>query len=256
MTNKTFKHSGTTGDLIYSLPIVKYFGGGDFYLHLNQINWIGQHYYGSAPQGYHQGRMTTDDYKYLKDFMLYQDYISKFEPLDDTVGIHYNLDRFRKPFVGHPGNYVDLYAEVFGIKDPQQQKQLRITPWLTAPRDPKFEGKVIINRTGRWVPNEVNPHWAKWQGEGLDQNTLFIGHPEEYQQFKQHTGWTTEYLPCASLLEQATAINSAELFIGNQSAALAMAIGLGQHFWCEARRDLPAERNECYFHEQPKGHYF
>ena len=32
-----FKHSGTLGDIIYSLPIVKYFGGGEFYLHLHQI---------------------------------------------------------------------------------------------------------------------------------------------------------------------------------------------------------------------------
>ena len=36
---KTFKHSGTGGDLLYSLPLVKYLGGGEFYLHLNQIDW-------------------------------------------------------------------------------------------------------------------------------------------------------------------------------------------------------------------------
>ena len=256
MTNKTFKHSGTTGDLIYSLPIVKHFGGGDFYLHLDQINWIGQHFYGAAPQGYHQGRMTPEDFEYLKDFMLHQDYINSFEPMDTNIGITHNLDRFRKPFVGHPGNYVDLYANVFGITDAQEQQRLRTTPWLTAPYDQKFKGKVVINRTGRWVPNEVNQHWAKWQEEELDKDILFIGHPDEYKQFQQHTGWLTEYLPCATLLEQAIAINSAELFIGNQSAALAIAIGLGQHFWCEARRDLPSERNECYFPNQPKGHYF
>ena len=249
----TFKHSGTTGDLIYSLPIVRQFGGGDFYLHLDQINWIGQHYYGSPPQGYHQGRMNQGDFEFLRDFMLYQDYITSFEPYDNETSIRYNLDRFRKPFVGHPGNYVDLYCDVFGIDD---KEILRTTPWLTAPYDQQFKGKVIINRTGRWVPSELNMVWTKWREAGLDANTLFIGLPHEYEQFIQQTGWATEYLPCKTLLDQATAINSAELFIGNQSAALAIAIGLGQHFRCEARRDLPLDRNECYFPDQPRGSYF
>ena len=249
----TFKHSGTTGDLIYSLPIVKHFGGGAFYLHLDQINWIGQHFYGSPPQGYHQGRMNQADFDFLKDFIEYQDYITSFEPYDANTGITHNLDRFRKPFVGHPGNYVDLYCTVFGVKD---QQTLRTTPWLTAPYDEQFRGKVIVNCTGRWVPQETNPMYIKWLEAGLDANTLFIGLAHEYDAFVKQTGWATEYLPCNSLLEQATAINSAELFIGNQSAALAMAIGLGQHFRCEARRDLPLERNECYFPDQPNGSYF
>jgi hypothetical protein len=255
MTN-TFKHSGTTGDLIYSLPIVKHFGGGKFYLHLDQINYIGQYYYGSAPQGYHQGRMYQADYEYLKDFMEFQDYIDSFEVFDPNEGITHNLDRFRKPFVGHPGNYVDIYASVFGITDAEQQKSLRTTPWLTAPYDQKFKGKVVVNHTGRWVPQQTSPQWEAWAAEDLDRNTLFIGLPNEFEAFVRNTGWRTDYLPCATLLEQATAINSCELFIGNQSAALSIAVGLGQHFWCEARKDLPKERNECYFPEQPRGHYF
>ena len=43
---KTFKHSGTLGDIVYGLALTKYFGGGEFYLHLGQVDWIAQHYYG------------------------------------------------------------------------------------------------------------------------------------------------------------------------------------------------------------------
>jgi hypothetical protein len=252
----SYKHSGTTGDLIYSLPIIKHFGGGNFYLHLDQINNIGMHYYGSAPQGYHQGRMNQTDLEILKPLMEYQTYITEFRELRPTDEITHNLDRFRKPFVGHPGNYVDIYSEVFGIRNPQTKTTLRTQPWLTAPVSEDFAGHVIVNRTGRWVPQELNPKWAEWREQGLDQKALFIGHPNEYKDFMLQTRWRIEYWPTPDLLAVAEAINSADMFIGNQSAALAMAIGLGRPFWCEARRDLPVERNECYFPSQPNGNYF
>jgi len=99
MNKNNFKHSGAFGDLIYSLPMVKHFGGGGFYLHLGQLNWIGQHYYGSAPQEFHQGRLTLQDFDFMKSFMEAQDYISHFEILDASrTEITHNLDRFRPPF--------------------------------------------------------------------------------------------------------------------------------------------------------------
>jgi hypothetical protein len=58
------------------------------------------------------------------------------------------------------------------------------------------------------------------------------------------------------MLELAEVIAGAKLFIGNQSQALALAIGLGVPYHCEARQDLPLERNECYFPNQPNGNYF
>ena len=117
MSTNTFKHSGTLGDLIYSLPLVKHFGGGKFYLHLNQVDWIGQHYYGAKPNPFHQGRMNAQDYEFMKSFMRAQDYIEDFLPLDPkATEITHNLDKFRPLFVGHPGNYVDIYAHAFGSK--------------------------------------------------------------------------------------------------------------------------------------------
>ena len=255
----TYKHSGTLGDLIYSLPIVKHTGGGKFYLHMNQIDWIGKHYYGADPNPFHQGRMTLKDYEFMKTFMLAQPYIESFEPLDPKlIAITHNLDRFRPPFVGHPGNYVDLYATVFGFNDPALKEQLRTTPWLTAPSPQKPEGiSVIVNRTGRWVPGERNKLYDQWRSDGLDQEALFLGLANEYDDFVKLTGWTNcRYQPTSTLLEVADLIAGVGSFIGNQSVALSLAIGLGVEFWCEGRRDLPIERNECYFPRQPKGQYF
>ena len=84
-----------------------------------------------------------------------------------------------------------------------------------------------------------------------------MGLPEEYEAFKRATGWDIPYQPTTSLLEVAEYIAGADAFIGNQSVALSVAIGLGHpEIWCEARRDLPIERNECYFPEHPGIHYF
>lgn len=257
--SNTYKHSGTLGDLIYSLPVVSYTGGGKFYLHLNQIDWIGKHYYGADPSPFHQGRMTLKDYEFMKSFMLAQSYIESFEPLDTARHeVSHNLDRFRPPFVGHPGNYVDLYATVFGIREQAVQEQLRTTPWLTAPTPVTPEGiSAVINRTGRWVPSERNKAWDQWKEKGLDKESLFVGLPNEYDDFVRMTGWKDcRYHPTATLLDVANIIKGVGTFIGNQSVALSLAIGLGVEFYCEARRDLPTERNECYFPKQPGGRYF
>lgn len=225
---------------------------------MNQIDWIGKHYYGAEPNPFHQGRMTIKDYEFLKDFFLAQDYIESCEPMDPkTHAITHNLDRFRAPFVGHPGNYVDLYADVFNITDTEVKKQLRTTPWLTVPGTKSIEGKTtIVNRTSRWVPSERNKVYDDLKDKGVDKVSVFMGLPEEYEAFKKFSGWDLDYQPVKNLLEMAQYIAGAERFVGNQSVALSVAIGLGQEFYCEARRDLPIERNECYFPFQPKGNYF
>lgn len=252
-----FKHSGAFGDLIYSLPIVKHLGGGEFYLHLNQIDWVGQHYYGSKPNPFHQGRLTEADFEFMREFMLAQSYISKFETVTPKTEITHNLDRFRTLFVGHPGNYVDIYSVAFGIKEPEIRTTLRNTPWLSVPENKTVEERpIVINRTNRWIPQTPGEQWTKWQNEGFESKSVFVGLPQEYELFKKTIKWSIPYQPVNSMLELAQYIAGAELFIGNQSVALSLAIGLGTKFYCELRQDLPLERNECWFKDHPKGNYF
>lgn len=251
---KKFKHSGAFGDLIYSLPIVKHFGGGEFYVHLDQLNWIGQHYYGSTPNPFHQGRFTAKDVESLHGLLEAQEYITKVDILDpQTTEVTHNLDRFRKPFVGHPGNYVDIYADVFNVKD---KETLRNTPWLTVPEVKHCgERTIAVNRTHRWIPTELPSEWAGWKEEAAKE-CFFLGLPNEYEKFIKDTGWDIPYQETKDLLEMAQYIAGADQYIGNQSVGLALAIGLGTQFLCEIRRDLPMERNECYFPGHPKGEYF
>lgn len=243
--------------MIYSLPIVKHFGGGEFFLHLNQMNWIGQHYYGSLPTAFHRDRLNEKDYEFMQEFMEAQTYISKFGLLDKTTEITHNLDRFRPAFVGHPGNYVDIYSAAFGITNPDTQTLIRNTPWLTVPKPADLGGRTtVINRTERWLPTKLSPAWDDWRSKGAEELSVFVGLEHEYELFKLATGWNIPYMPTTNLLELASIIAGARRFVGNQSQCLALAIGLGLEFYCEARQDLPRERNECYFPGHPKGYYF
>lgn len=259
MRQKSFKHSGTLGDLIYSLPLVKHLEGGEFYLHLNQIGTISKNIYGVEPPPFHQGRMNLKDHDFMQSFMAAQPYISKFATLDPrSTEITHNLDRFRPLFATHPGNYVDCYARAFGIQDQATQSQLRQTPWITVP-DPCDLGErnIVINRTERWVPAQLSNIWADWKQQGVDQRAVFVGLAAEHAAFEAATGWTIPHRTTNTLLELAQVIGGSSVFIGNQSVALSLAIGMGHSdVWCEARRDLPMERNECYFPKQPGLHYF
>lgn len=255
---KSFKHSGTFGDLIYSLPIVKHFGGGKFYLHLHQIDWVVSYYYGGTPDPYHKGRMTEQDYLSLRDLMLAQDYIESFEILDPkTTEITHNLDRFREPFKRHPGNYVDIYSSLFSSIPLSKYEELRNTAWLTVPNPRRIDNKtVVINRTGRWGSQHAKQSYDLIKEQGAEAEAIFIGHESEYQAFRQQMGWDIPFHPTENLLEMAEIIAGADQFIGSQSVALSLAIGLGVEFACETRTDLELERNECYFPKHPHGDYF
>ena len=254
---KRYKHSGTMGDIIYALPIMRHFGGGEFYLHLNQIDWIGQHYYGSKPDPFHQGRMTQKDLDFMQSFFLAQDYITGCEALDpNTTEITHNLDLFRPLFVNHPGNYVDIYAEAFKIRAADQRSVLRNTPWLTVPNPAKSRDyEYVINRSARWTSPDAEPAWRAIRDQAQG-SAVFVGLPEEHRAFCKFADWDLPYQPTETLLELAEVIAGAEQFVGNQSLSLSLAIGLGTPFACELRRDLPQERNECWFPDHPNGEYF
>ena len=76
---KTFKHSGTLGDLIYSLYMVKKMGGGEFKVAIENIERCVAKY-GYRPEDVdpqHKGRFTEQDYAWLQPLLERQSYIKQ-----------------------------------------------------------------------------------------------------------------------------------------------------------------------------------
>jgi hypothetical protein len=239
-----FKHSGTFGDLIYSLSIVKKMGGGIFAVHLENIeNCVAQ--YGYRPDEVdpaHKGRFRNKDFDLLRPLLSRQSYINK---VTVWTGDHdVDLDRFRGVlFRGFEGNYVEAYHRTFTL--PFTSDIYKET-WLEA--DAKHIAPVVINRTFRYrCPNGT----GSWQGlleqANITKNGVFVGTAEEHADFVKTTGFAVQYYPVQDFKELADIINGADLFMGNQSAAYSIAMGLGKASVLETIKIKPLANNECYF---------
>lgn len=100
-------------------------------------------------------------------------------------------------------------------------------PWLEAPVDRKGRGRVVCHRSPRYN----NPYF-RWDeiGRKFGDQLLFVGMPHEVEELRRVTKVRAEYAITADYLELASLIAGADLFIGNQSSPMALAIGLGAPF--------------------------
>jgi hypothetical protein len=244
---KTYRHSGTLGDLIYSLSIVKKMEPGQFLVALNNIeNCVSQ--YGYRPDEVdpaHQGRFTEQDFEWLKPLLKRQSYI-------ETVGTWrqgdaeptVDLDRFRGTlFRGFEGNYVQAYHIAFGLPFALTDYE---TPWLEA--DPVTIKPMVVSRTFRYRDPAADAVWKKMAEDGvLDRLGIFVGTKEEHEDFVQVTGVAIPYYPVNNFLELANIVAGANLIMANQNFVYSLAMGLGKQTVLETIKIKPLQNNECFF---------
>lgn len=118
--------------------------------------------------------------------------------------------------------------------------------WLTAEPREDSAGRIVINRTTRYR-NAFFP-WKRIV-EHYGDLLLFVGVQPEHEEFCRTYG-NVEFRPTKTLLELAEVIEGAELFIGNQSVANAIAEGLKKRMIQEVSHDLP----DCIFKRDSAQH--
>jgi hypothetical protein len=239
-----YRHSGTFGDLIYSLAAVKKMGGGTFAVHLGNIeNCVAQ--YGYRPDEVdpaHRGRFRNEDFDLLRPLLARQSYIDQ---VTSWTGEHdVDLDRFRGVlFRGFEGNYVEAYYRTFDL--PFTAEAYHET-WLEA--DAKTVAPVVINRTFRYRCPDGTAVWQNLlEQANIRKNGVFVGTEDEHEDFIKRTGYSVERYPVKDFKELADIIAGADLFMGNQSAAYSIAMGLGKSSVLETIKIKPLANNECYF---------
>lgn len=207
----TYKHSGDIGDMIYSLPIIRFYGGGE--LHLNPWGLPSKKPDGSA-SGFNKATI-----KLVKPLLEAQEYITKVKSWNrDRVNV--DLDYFRTNPVGLE-NLCENILTRFEVPFLEADK-----PWLTCNK--KKIAPIVISRSFRYRNDNLN---YKSIFENF-KDCVFIGLEVEHSDFQERFG-KIDFFPVRDFLEMAEVINGADLFIGNQSSPMAVAIGLGQSFWQE-----------------------
>lgn len=240
-TKPNFYTLGTFGDTIYSLCLVKILGGGNMYVKLNGLDEFAQKVLGWKDAGPARGRYTAKDYEILEPLLKAQDYLDtvaiwKDEEFDYDFSDHWKFHLIR----GWQGNQTECYALTQGmnIHEPNLRKQLLLDPWLTPVEPIKIPGRpIVVNRTVRYLYGEPSEEWFTYVKNGLGECAVFVGTEQEHADFEELFKVKLPYQKTEDLLELARVIQGCEQFIGNQSVALSLAIGLGKSYQCEVRKD-------------------
>ena len=246
---KTYRHSGTLGDLIYSLSIVPKLGAGQFMVAINNIeNCVAEYGYRAdevAPE--HRGRFTTADFERLAPLLERQSYITdtctwhQGDPAPDV-----DLDRFRGTlFRGFEGNYVQAYHLAFGLPFAMQDYD---TPWLEA--DPITTKPIVVSRTARYRSTEpfATGQWMAMAHEAdLANNGIFVGTRDEHEEFVESVKVNIPYRPVSDFLELAGIVAGADLVAANQNFVYSLAMGLKRPAILETIKIKPLQNNECFF---------
>lgn len=240
---KSYLHSGTLGDLIYSLSIVEKLGSGKFLVALENVANVTRQYFGHDGIEEHRNRLTTKDYILLYPLLKHQPYITDVEAWDKVEKPIHNLDDFRKiQFKTFMGNYVEGYHRAFNIL---MSGEIYNEVWLTA--DTKTIKPIVVCRSSRYrSPDGNEKHKQLYDMDNIKDNGVFIGTDDEYNDYCTNVGEIDRY-EITDFLDMANVINGSKLFISNQTFAFSLAMGLGKQSILETRKDLHLLANECYF---------
>ena len=210
----TFKHSGDLGDLWYSLPAIRYLGGGTLYLNADGLKT-------RKPDGTISG-LNSELIKMSIPLLESQHYIKKVDKWNQHQKVSLDIDIFRKVFPPKPSLCEKILAS-FSVPFSEIQK-----PWIEC--EPKKIARVVFNRSFRY--RNENTKYKEVLEENSD-SAIFIGLPEEHQDFENKFG-KIDYYKIKDFLEMAQVINGSELFVGNQSSPLALAIAMHKPYLQES----------------------
>jgi hypothetical protein len=206
----TFKHSGDLGDLWYSLPIIKHMGKGDIFLAIDGLK-------STKCDGTASG-LIQKVIDMAKPLLEAQDYIRHCKTWKKEK-VDIDMDTFRRVNLYGDINLCELILKNCGVP-----YKAATEPWLTCKKN-RVAARVFA-RSPRYHNSNV-----KWDEiyNAYKTDAVFVGLPYEHQAFENAIGLIS-YQPVKNFLEMAEIINGADLFIGNQSSPMAMAIGLGKAF--------------------------
>lgn len=217
-----FKHSGTSGDIIYWLSCVKracerYDKKAVIYQHLDQPGF----FYDGAKHPYNGVMMNQYAFDMLKPLLLAQPYIKNFLPWSGELWM-IDMDKVRvmKPLMPY-GNIIKWLGYCYGDIMPDVSKQW-IKPdfnFMPATNKINMQRKIVINRTSRYQNQWINYFFLKKYKDHL----VFAGLESEWIDFNKKWELEIPHLEVNDFHQLSMALATCKFFIGNQSMCFALA---------------------------------
>jgi len=209
---------------VFEFIPIKYISGGMFGDFIHQLSVINETFYETGKKGILYISEIGDTFRFgLQDtyndtysLLIQQRYISDYKIYNNET-IDINLSSWRNnPKLFHQ-NWYYTFKDTYQIEWGKHK-------WLTTEIDKKFENNILINTMDyKWFHTlDFNKVFSMY-GNKL----LFISSDiHHYNYFKERTSLEVDFLQLNSFIELCTTINSCDLFIGCQSAPLAIAHAL------------------------------
>ena len=221
--SRVFKHSGATGDIIYSLPVIKDMGGGALTITMPDIQLA----------------------ESIKKLIELQPYITSVS-IGNADYYTNDLDKFREVFHGAYDSIIEAHYRSQAISPGFNYKD----GWLTLPGNIEFFPGTrysVINRTERY--NDYNCNWAAELEylRTISDEIYFIGYEHECKVFSERFG-EVKFLQ-VDFLQGAYLIQNAVMYTGGYSAWSTIAQGLGIPYRLE---QAPGHTCSSFFVEREK----
>lgn len=190
----TFRHSGSLGDMIFSLPIVKALGGGLYYLRTDMAGSLKRLF---EIQPYLTIEVVNDqEWKALKD------------------EVTHDLDAFRGQNAVH---VVDMHSLAFNVTIDKTQPYLFNVP-------PNKVSRIVVNDTGRQRFPGDTINWELLRP--YEKDCVFLGNDRDYEIFLEDRKMDIPRYRVDDLYDFARVIQGSELLVCNMSVGQTMAEGL------------------------------
>ncbi|WP_149111276.1 hypothetical protein [Limnoglobus roseus] len=177
--------------------------------------------------------MTWDKVERIRPFLQLQPYIAQCRYADTPEGDV--LDGWRHHRPHRRLNLADRFAEFKHVTHIDRNRS-----WFLVDQE-LVVADVVINRTPRYRDRSRFPWKAIMRA--YSGNCVFVGKPEEHQDFCREWG-EIPYHVTPTYLDLARVIAGSMLFIGNQSSAAWIALGLNHPTWIEQRNN---RNDDCHF---------
>ncbi len=210
----SFKHSGDIGDIIYSMPVMRYLGGGTLFLNESMM--------GKKLDGSNSG-LTMDLIAMLTPLLEAQPYIKKVEIFDKKYNPIINIDKFRERW-SISGSENLCNKILYAFSTPYKEIE---SPWINC--EAKQVAEIVFARSNRYRSEKTTYKNIL----GKNKSAIFVGLPCEHKDFIQNFGYVP-YYPVKNFLEMAEVIKGCNTFVGNQSGPLSLAVAMHKPFIQEA----------------------